>query len=206
MPSYPTSTDGALLALAESVKVVFRTLSQTHLPPPPPSRTHQCNPWLRNYGSCRVSGLVPGLQRLDLVGRSHHPDERGGHMGQESMGGTSGVLLEIFFTAAARSIAQGKQLPEGLEAGVEAVEFYGGASVGSRTMIDALRPAIGALTSGATLAAVAAAARGGADSTVSMTASAGRANWVGQESYQGVPDPGAAAVAIVLEAMAKVAA
>ena len=122
------------------------------------------------------------------------------------MGGTSGVLLEIFFTAAARSIAQGKPLPQALEAGVDAVEFYGGANVGSRTMIDALRPAVGALSSGASLTNVAAAARKGADSTASMTASAGRANWVGKESYQGVPDPGAAAVAIVLEAMAKAGA
>jgi len=125
---------------------------------------------------------------------------------QESMGGTSGVLLEIFFTAAARSIAQGKALPAALLAGVDAIEFYGGASVGSRTMIDALRPAVAALDSGAPLAEVAFAARKGADSTMTMTASAGRANWVGQESYQGMPDPGAAAVAIVLEAMAKVAA
>ena len=53
------------------------------------------------------------------------------------------------------------------------------------------------------MAAVAAAAQQGADATKSMAASAGRANWVGESSYQGVPDPGAAAVAIALEAAAK---
>ena len=46
---------------------------------------------------------------------------------------------------------------------------------------------------------------GSADATKTMTASAGRANWVGKDSYDGVPDPGAAAVALVLEAAAKAA-
>ena len=122
---------------------------------------------------------------------------------KESMGGTSGVLLEILFTAAARSLAAGKPLGAAVEAGVEAVEFYGGARVGSRTMIDALRPAAAAWKAGQSMAAVAAAAQQGADATKSMAASAGRANWVGESSYQGVPDPGAAAVAIALEAAAK---
>ena len=117
--------------------------------------------------------------------------------------GTSGVLLEILLTAAARSLSAGSSFGEALEAGVDAIEFYGGARQGSRTMIDALRPAAAAWKAGKTLQEVAAAAREGADATKTMTASAGRANWVGKDSYDGVPDPGAAAVALVLEAAAK---
>ena len=74
----------------------------------------------------------------------------------------------------------------------------------AQSMIDALRPAaLAAWKPGMTLQEVAAAKLEGADSTKPMTASTGRANWVGKDSYDGVPDPGAAAVALVLEAAAK---
>jgi hypothetical protein len=47
-------------------------------------------------------------------------------------------------------------------------------------------------------------AREGANSTASMkTASAGRSNYLNAETLEGTPDPGAVAVAIVLEALAK---
>jgi dihydroxyacetone kinase len=52
---------------------------------------------------------------------------------------------------------------------------------------------------------VAAAAQEGAEATKAMTAAAGRANWVGHESYAGVPDPGAAAVAVALQGAAAAA-
>ncbi len=40
----------------------------------------------------------------------------------------AGVLLEILLTAAARAMREGRSWAEALEAGVEAIEFYGGAT------------------------------------------------------------------------------
>ena len=87
--------------------------------------------------------------------------------------------------------------------GVEAISFYGGASVGSRTMLDALFPSTEALlTTSGSIADAAEAAQKGADETGKMeSASAGRSNYIGAEVLQGTPDPGAVAVALVLKAL-----
>jgi len=64
----------------------------------------------------------------------------------------------------------------------------GGAHVGDRTMIDALSPALDALPNG--IAAAAAAARTGADSTANIhRAKAGRAAYVPEENLKGHNDP-----------------
>ena len=69
-------------------------------------------------------------------------------------------------------------------------------------MIDALAPALGALGSG--FASAAAAARAGADKTASIqNAKAGRAAYVPSENLKGHNDPGAEAVALVFEGLAR---
>ena len=74
--------------------------------------------------------------------------------------------------------------------------------VGARTMCDALIPSSQALAATNDLKEAASKAREGADSTAKMTsASAGRSNYLSEESLTGTPDPGAVAVAIVLEAI-----
>ena len=65
-----------------------------------------------------------------------------------SMGGSSGVLLSIFFTAASKALQGGARLPDALLAGLDRMTFYGGAQPGDRTMIDALHPALNALANG----------------------------------------------------------
>ncbi|WP_203425740.1 dihydroxyacetone kinase subunit DhaK [Sinorhizobium sp. BG8] len=119
-----------------------------------------------------------------------------------SMGGSSGVLLSIFFTAAAQKLSEGAGVPDALLAGLERMTFYGGASPGDRTMVDALDPALRALREGGA-AAAARAARAGADATKTMTrAKAGRSSYLGERDLEGVADPGAEAVASVFEAIA----
>ncbi|MBD8216663.1 dihydroxyacetone kinase subunit DhaK [Erwinia persicina] len=119
------------------------------------------------------------------------------------MGGSSGVLMSIMFTAAGQQLASGASLAEALTAGLERMQHYGGAQVGDRTMIDALHPAFAALLNGDDLTRVAAAAREGADSTSSMrSARAGRSSYLNQESLDGVKDPGACAVEKVFAALA----
>ena len=75
--------------------------------------------------------------------------------------------------------------------------FYGGAGVGDRTMVDALAPALSALVSGDVVAAAKAAAAGAESTKAMRTAKAGRASYVGERDLEGVPDPGAVAVAHV---------
>ena len=90
----------------------------------------------------------------------------------------------------------------GFAAGVDAMRKYGGASAGDRTMLDALLPAVAALAAGGALADAAARAADGADATQAMVAMAGRSNYVPAEKLATVPDPGAKAVAIAMQAVA----
>jgi dihydroxyacetone kinase len=117
------------------------------------------------------------------------------------MGGSSGVLLAIFFAAAGDASASGKTWIGALEAGLDRVMQVGGAHPGDRTMIDALAPALAALPQG--VAAAAAAARAGADATAAMTrAKAGRASYQAQDKLAGHADPGAEGVARLFEHLA----
>ena len=120
-------------------------------------------------------------------------------------GGSSGILLAIFTGSASAQYRQFKDWLGALEYGVERMQFYGGAKLGDRTMLDVLVPALQALREGQTLADVAQAARQAAQSTAEMTtAGAGRSAYVGAGALVGVVDPGAEATARCFEALAKV--
>ncbi|MFY9996157.1 MAG: dihydroxyacetone kinase subunit DhaK [Leclercia sp.] len=117
------------------------------------------------------------------------------------MGGSSGVLMSIFFTAAGQALDDGKPLPDALLNGLSQMKHYGGADLGDRTLIDALQPALEALQKGDVQAA-AEAAKKGAEATASMQkAGAGRSSYVNKENLTGVTDPGAVAVAEVFSAL-----
>ncbi|WP_020185281.1 dihydroxyacetone kinase subunit DhaK [Methylopila sp. 73B] len=125
-----------------------------------------------------------------------------GHVLSRIGGGSSGVLLATFFTAGGAAFGEGGW-PKALAAGLDRMKSYGGAKVGDRTMIDALEPALDALSRGASLSKAAAAARQGAETTKAMAkAKAGRSSYVPSSALHGVPDPGAEAVARVLERLA----
>ncbi|QLR44888.1 dihydroxyacetone kinase subunit DhaK [Enterobacter sp. RHBSTW-00994] len=119
------------------------------------------------------------------------------------MGGSSGVLMSIFFTAAGQKLHDGQSLPEALLSGLAQMKQYGGADLGDRTLIDALQPALEALQRG-DLQSAAQAAQAGADATAKMVkAGAGRSSYVNKDNLEGVTDPGAVAVAEVFKAMVK---
>lgn len=126
-----------------------------------------------------------------------------------SMGGTSGALLELFFRAAAVSLVTNNKTMsseliwgEALFAGVESMKFYGGASLGMRTMLDALIPAIEILKVGGSIRDAALAANDGLEKTKTMESLAGRSNYVNKQQMDGIPDPGAAAVAAAFQVAA----
>lgn len=122
-------------------------------------------------------------------------------IGQElsqTMGGSSGVLLAIFFAAAGDAASSGMPMRQALMAGLDRMQEIGGAKPGDRTMIDALLPALTALETG--LPDAARAARQGANHTATLTrANAGRASYINAEQLQGHVDPGAEAVARLFE-------
>ncbi|TAK89880.1 MAG: DAK2 domain-containing protein [Burkholderiaceae bacterium] len=121
----------------------------------------------------------------------------------KTMGGSSGVLMSIFFTAAGTEMAKSNSWHAAFEAGIGAVQHYGGAKAGDRTMLDAMIPAIAELKSGS-LNAAADAAEKGAIATASMTkAGAGRSSYVGSTNLIGIQDPGATAISFAFAAAVK---
>jgi len=141
--------------------------------------------------------LKSALDRLPLADLTQLYRAIGLELSQ-TMGGSSGVLLAIFFAAAGDASASGNDIGSSLAAGLDRIQQVGGARPGDRTMIDALAPALEALPGG--LAAAAAAAREGADATAKITqARAGRASYISAENLAGHNDPGAEAVARLLE-------
>ncbi|MDJ0859821.1 MAG: dihydroxyacetone kinase subunit DhaK [Dinoroseobacter sp.] len=145
--------------------------------------------------------LKTNLSKMPLADLTQLFPALGNELSQ-TMGGSSGVILAIYFNAAGDACANGAPVHQALLAGMKRVSDVGGASVGDRTMIDALAPALAALGEG--LSAAAKAAREGADSTAAIhKAKAGRAAYVPSDNLKGHNDPGAEAVALVFEGLAR---
>lgn len=145
--------------------------------------------------------LKSGLDRMPLADLTQLFPALGNELSQ-TMGGSSGVILAIYFNAAGDACANGVPVQQALMDGLKRVSDVGGAEVGDRTMIDALAPALTALPDG--IAAAAAAAREGADGTAKIhRAKAGRAAYVPEENLKGHNDPGAEAVALLFGSLAK---
>lgn len=123
-------------------------------------------------------------------------------------GGTSGALYGLWFGRLAHGEPQPwttRDLAVAVVDATEAVQRLGGASVGHKTMVDAMVPAAGSLTRDVDLpwrTATGNAARAagiGAASTEEIVAARGRASYLGERA-RGVVDPGALAVAWFFEA------
>ncbi|MGB5708043.1 MAG: dihydroxyacetone kinase subunit DhaK [Arenicellales bacterium] len=150
--------------------------------------------------STAARALKGSLNRMPLADLTQLFRAVGNELSQ-TMGGSSGVILAIFFCAAGDACASGKTTSAALLAGLERISQVGGAKVGDRTMIDALEPALIELPNGFDEAANA--ARTGADNTASIgRAKAGRAAYVPKENLLGNNDPGAEAVARLFEGLA----
>jgi dihydroxyacetone kinase len=155
-------------------------------------------------GSTLAGAARALLERMDQLPLSDHTQLLRA-LGQElsqTMGGSSGVLLAIFFAAAGDAASSGETIAAALHAGLARMQEVGGANRGDRTMIDALAPALEALPEG--LAAAARAARAGAEETAAMSqALAGRSSYINAQQLQGNVDPGAEAVAVLFERLSQ---
>jgi phosphoenolpyruvate---glycerone phosphotransferase subunit DhaL len=134
----------------------------------------------------------------------------------KTMGGSSGPLLGTFFLRAGAVCAGKSELAPAdvvalFQAGVEGLQQRGKASVGDKTMLDALIPAVeamqGALEAGSGLNEIldlgAAAAEAGVRATIAMQARKGRGSYLGERSV-GHQDAGATASYLLLKAAADV--
>jgi dihydroxyacetone kinase-like protein len=128
------------------------------------------------------------------------------------VGGSAGPLYGTAFLRAASELGEEVSAAEAasaLEAALAGVVQRGKAETGEKTMIDALDPASRAARESAeagggvaeALRAAADAAHEGAESTAQMTATKGRASYLGERSA-GHVDPGAASTHLLLEAIA----
>merc|ERR1712039_894202 len=81
--------------------------------------------------------------------------------------------------------------------GLEEMMAAGGATTGSRTMLDALVPAAEALIGGKGFAGAKDAAVAGCEATRNMKPRAGRSENVPEAMWKSVPDPGAKAASLV---------
>jgi dihydroxyacetone kinase len=144
--------------------------------------------------------LIDAMDRLPLADHTQLYRAIGLELTQ-TMGGSSGVLLAIFFAAAGDGASSGLPMREALKLGLARMQEIGGAQLGDRTMVDALAPALDALETG--LADAAEAARKGADYTATiLQAKAGRAAYINAQQLEGHVDPGAEAVARLFEHLA----
>lgn len=141
--------------------------------------------------------LIASMDTLPLADHTQLYRALGQELSQ-TMGGSSGVLLAIFFAAAGDAASSGLSMTGALKAGLVRMQEIGGANLGDRTMVDALHPALDALDE--SLAKAAQAARAGADHTATMVkANAGRAAYINAQQLEGHTDPGAEAVARLFE-------
>lgn len=147
-----------------------------------------------------AKALIHSMGQLPLADHTQLFRAIGQELSQ-TMGGSSGVLLAIMLTAAGDAASSGKNTRDSLIAGLKRMQQIGGAKQGDRTMVDAMVPALDALSTG--LAAAAAAARKGADYTATLDkANAGRSTYVNADRLHGHNDPGAEAVALLFERLA----
>src|ERR1700730_2311049 len=132
-----------------------------------------------------------------------------------TVGGASGALYGTFFLQASsiagnRTELSASEFGSVLEKGLAGIVLRGKATIGDKTMVDALQPAIKAykhsIESGETLdqalSKASSAAEEGLKSTVPLVARKGRASYLGERSA-GHPDPGATSTVLLSRSAAE---
>jgi dihydroxyacetone kinase-like protein len=165
-------------------------------------------------GMVEVAAKLPGLADRDIGAILNAV----GMTLLSKVGGASGPLYGTFFMRFSKEIGGKLELTAdefvaGLSAGLFGIQQRGSARLGEKTMVDALAPAIDALNQAlaggaglqSALRAAAAAAAEGAEQTIPMQATKGRASYLGPRSI-GHKDPGATSTQLLLQAAADAAA
>jgi len=156
-------------------------------------------------GAMEADGGAPPGKLLILAGRTL----------VSTVGGASGPLWGSALRSGGRVLGDqpnfgGGQLVEVLAAALASVKDLGTASVGDKTMVDALEPAVETLRArlaegvalDRALEDAASAAETGMRATIPIQARKGRASYLGERSV-GHQDPGATSTALIVRALQK---
>jgi dihydroxyacetone kinase-like protein len=117
-------------------------------------------------------------------------------------GGASGTLFGLILLEIEAHLEKGAPLADGLARACARICDLGEVAPGDKSMVDALHPAIGALSNGNVQAAIAA-AKIGRDATKDLSARRGRAQYV-ENGGAGHLDPGAVSIVLFLETLNEV--
>ena len=142
------------------------------------------------------STMVRGLAKASTLGEG-----RRAKAFMRASGGASGTLFGLILIAIEAYLDSETSLGNGLATACARICDLGEVSVGDKSMVDALAPAVAALNDGDLNAAITA-ARQGRDSTLPLVARRGRAQYV-ENGGKGHLDPGAVSVVIFLETLAE---
>jgi len=169
-----------------------------------------------DHGTNMHRGFQAALERLDGTDPSSPADAlKAVSMALISkVGGAAGPLYGTAFLRASTALqdkdeVSAEDAATALEAALGGVKQRGKAQVGDKTIVDALEPAAEAAKDAAgggsvaeVFRAAAEAAKEGAESTVPLTASRGRASYLGPRAA-GHQDPGATSTYYLLDAAAR---
>lgn len=120
-----------------------------------------------------------------------------------NMGGTSGALYCIFLTALAGALATESSIAQALQVALDQLMKYTRARLGDRTMMDALIPFVETLAKTGDVQRAIADSKTGVEGTKKMEAKLGRSTYLDESATQGVPDPGAYGLWVLLSGMAE---
>lgn len=163
-------------------------------------------------GDCgsTFSGAAKAIQKAQKELDLEHPETLLKQLSlifEQTVGGTSGALYALMFSAASQEFNEkvdSDTILKALEKGNQAVQKYGGARVGDRTMVDSLDAMVEELKKGLdenggldVFERAVQASEKAADSTAHQTATVGRASYTSSQS-QTKPDAGATAISIWL--------
>ena len=171
-----------------------------------------------DHGTNMVRGFDAVVQALGAADGGSPPGKLlvlAGRTLVSTVGGASGPLWGSALRSGGRTLADqrtfdGTQLVEVLSAALASVKDLGTATLGDKTMVDALEPAVETLRArigegvalDQALDEAAAAAETGMRSTIPLQARKGRASYLGERSV-GHQDPGATSTALIVRALQK---
>ncbi|KAI9804505.1 MAG: hypothetical protein M1825_001404 [Sarcosagium campestre] len=117
---------------------------------------------------------------------------------EEEMGGTSGALYCIFLSSFAQNLILTPSIPDALAIALEHLLKYTSARLGDRTLLDCLIPFVDTWKSTENVREALQESQKGVQDTKSMEAKLGRSSYLDESATQGVPDPGAYGLYILL--------
>ncbi len=131
-----------------------------------------------------------------------------------TVGGASGPLYSLLFIKGSQAVKDKQcisleDLINFFNIGLNSIESFGGADIGSKTMIDSLSPALDALKENRykslpeALNSAAEAALNGSKITIPLVAKKGRASYLGERS-KGHQDPGSYSMYLLFDALKEV--